>query len=82
MREIEAYQSVDGSIHLSESSAKSRDEDCIGEAIDALLTNPVIACNGNVTRSDQHRMAMHLLSHKDELAAHVALLNKYLNEEI
>ena len=79
MRKIEAYQSMDGTVHLSERAALAADDDCLGEAIDALLTNAVAACNGNVTRSDQHRMALYLHKNRAELAAHVALLNKYLN---
>lgn len=81
MNIIEAYQSVDDSIHLSECAALENDENCIGEAIDALLSPAVGACGGNITRSDQYRMALYLLKNKKQLAAHVAILNKYLNQE-
>ena len=81
MQTIEAYQSVDGSVHLSEKKAIEHDENCIGEAIDALLTEPVIACRGNVTRSDQYTMALYLMNNRQELAHNVAILHRYLNKE-
>jgi len=80
MRTIEAFQSVDGSIHLSERKALEHDDDCIGEAIDALLTGAVAACNGNVTRSDQYRMALYLMNNKGELRATCATLHNYLSQ--
>jgi len=79
MKTIEAYESVDGTLHLTEKAATDRDDDCIGEAIDLLLTGAITACMGNVTRSDQYRMALYLFSHQDELARNVSILNKYLN---
>lgn len=81
MKTIEAYQSVDGSIHLNEQAAIARDEDEIGSAIDALLAPAVAACNGNVTRNDQCRMALYLLKNRQELASRVRILNAYLNEQ-
>lgn len=81
MREITAYQSVNGVVHLSERAAIAADEDCIGEAIDALLTGAVAACKGNVTRNDQYRMALYMLTNRAELATHIATLNRYLTED-
>lgn len=81
MKTIEAYQSADGCVYLTEREALEQDDNCIGEAIDALLSPAINACNGNVTRSDQYRMALYLLNNRKQLAEHVAILDKYLNKQ-
>lgn len=81
MKAVAAYMSVDGLIFADEDEAIKHDEDCIGQEIDELLAGAIAACNGNVTRNDQFRMALHLLKNKKELSASVAKLHYYLNEQ-
>lgn len=79
MREITAYMTEDGKIFKYECDAKSHTNDIVGEAFDGLLLIGMRATGGNVTRSDQHRMALSLLNNRDEAAALIRKLDIYLN---
>lgn len=81
MKEIEAFESVDGTIFTDPDKAKRHDEDCIGEEFDALLLLAIQSTGGNVTRNDQYRMCLHLLKNRNEAKHIIAKLHDYLSNE-
>ena len=78
MKEINAYQTNDGMIFADEQKAIAHELDKIGEEIDSLFLFAVQAANGNVTRTDQHRMVMHLLKNQSQTAKHCRAILKMI----
>ena len=83
MREVTAYQTADGRLFCDETQAQAHEDDLIGETIDELL---MLAINGNervagnVTRVDQHQMALTLLRERRRALPIVRKLYEYLSE--
>ncbi|WP_373092539.1 hypothetical protein [Zhongshania sp.] len=81
MQIIEAFKAVDGTIFEDYDKAKRHDLDCIGELIDGLLLVAVQATGGNVTRIDQHRMALKLLESRADILPDIQKLARYIEEQ-
>lgn len=66
MKQIQAFQCADGTIHDDEDKAKAHDEDLLGAELDGLLK--LFAFNGGqITRNDEYKSLMQLMKRKDEL---------------
>lgn len=65
MKTIEAYQSADGALHLSEKIAKARDDDLLGEGLDGLFSLFELG----VSRSQQHKSLLCVMNKRVALAA-------------
>lgn len=74
MRTVEAYQSADGALHLSEKDAKARDDDLLGEALDGLF----LMFELDVSRSQQHKAILCLMKKREALAQSIAEIAKVL----
>lgn len=74
MREIEAYETSDGTLFMDEIAARKHQEDIIGEMLDGLVANDN---RGNVTRNDRFQILMNMLKDPD-LKVKVAALHAAL----
>lgn len=83
MREVSAYQTADGQLFACEKRAREHEDNLIGETIDELL---MLAINGNervagnVTRVDQHQMALTLLRERHRTLPIIRKLHEYMSE--
>jgi len=59
MRTVEAYQTSDGKLYISEQTAQAHQEDIIGELLDALLPYDK---RGNMTRTDRHGILLQMMN--------------------
>lgn len=64
-KEITAYQSANGELHLSEDAAKSRDEDLLGGALEGLLRLFAL----DITRTQQYAGVLRAMKNPDALQA-------------
>ena len=75
MRTVEAYQSADGALHLDEKSAKARDDDLLGEALDGLFRLFEL----DVPRSHQHKALLCVMKKRAALSQSIAEIAKVLD---
>lgn len=65
MKEIQAYQSADGSVHLSEKAAIDRDENMLGEEVDGLLRVYTL----ELSRASEYKACLNAMKNKTALLA-------------
>ncbi len=72
MKEITAYRSADGTIHLIEEKAKEHDDDLRGQELDGLLRLSDL----DITRTQKYKELLSLMKKRaDLLIAAKAILN-------
>ena len=78
MRTVTMYQAVDGKVFDNAEECAAHDKDCIGAEFDGLLLEAV---SGNVTRSEQYRMCLHLLENRKAVLPILKTLVAYIEGE-
>jgi hypothetical protein len=81
MKEVEAYEAVDGTLFSDSQKALDHDLDCIGREFDGLLLTAIQATGGHITRQDQHNMCLHLLNNRAAVRDIIHRLSYYLQSE-
>jgi hypothetical protein len=75
MKEINAYQCVDGSIFTSEKQAKAHDDDLLGQEIDGLLRLYAL----DITRNQEFKGCLSVMGKRDELKTAALAILAVLN---
>lgn len=63
MRQIEAYQAADGSLHVDEKSAVARDTDMLGEELDGFLRFYGL----ELSRAQEHKACLSALNRRADI---------------
>lgn len=70
MREINAYQCADGTIHTNEKKARAHDDDLLGQEIDGLLKLFEL----DISRNQEYKGCLAVMKRREDLKTAAAAL--------